>query len=112
ATPPLPLLPPVKSPEARTCFLLPRLRYLLFKFPRPLCPSLSEPVIATDRTQKQNNMKRKNRLLHYGLSLLTAGAALFSAIAPAQAADKKPNIVIIWGDEIGQSDINAYTLGL
>jgi arylsulfatase A-like enzyme len=56
-------------------------------------------------------MKAK-KLQHYGLSLLTAGAALFSAIAPAQAADKKANIVIIWGDDIGQSDISAYSMGL
>lgn len=57
-------------------------------------------------------MKRKPNLISYGLSLLTAGAALFCAIAPADAADKKPNIVIIWGDDVGQSDISAYTMGL
>jgi arylsulfatase len=28
------------------------------------------------------------------------------------AKTKKPNIVIIWGDDIGQSNISAYTLGL
>ena len=55
---------------------------------------------------------RTNKLQNYGLSLLTAGAALLSVIAPAQAADKKPNIVVIWGDDIGQSDISAYTMGL
>jgi len=54
----------------------------------------------------------KKELLHYSLSLLTAGAALFSATAPAHAADKKRNIVVIWGDDIGQSDVSAYSMGL
>ena len=32
---------------------------------------------------------------------------------PAQAAkSKKPNILVIWGDDIGQSNISAYTFGL
>lgn len=31
--------------------------------------------------------------------------------APAQEG-RKPNIVIIWGDDIGQSNISAYTMGL
>ena len=56
-------------------------------------------------------MKSK-KIQHYGLSLLTAGAAFLSVIAPAEAADKKPNIVIIWGDDIGQTDISAYSMGL
>src|SRR5262245_58654880 len=32
--------------------------------------------------------------------------------AATQASGKKPNIVIIWGDDIGQSDISAYSMGL
>jgi arylsulfatase A-like enzyme len=54
----------------------------------------------------------KTKLLSCGISLLTAGAALLGGIAPAHAADKKPNIVIIWGDDVGQSDISAYSMGL
>jgi arylsulfatase len=42
------------------------------------------------------------------LMLLTL--VLWSGVANAQ--DKKPNIVVIWGDDIGQSNISAYTHGL
>ncbi len=30
----------------------------------------------------------------------------------AQAESGKPNILVIWGDDIGQSNIGAYTFGL
>jgi arylsulfatase len=35
----------------------------------------------------------------------------FSAMAFA-ALQKKPNIVIIWGDDIGQSNVSAYSHGV
>ena len=35
-----------------------------------------------------------------------------AAPLPARPASGKPNIVIIWGDDIGQSNISAYTNGL
>ncbi|MEX0348598.1 MAG: arylsulfatase [Paracoccaceae bacterium] len=31
---------------------------------------------------------------------------------PALAQGEKPNILVIWGDDIGQSNISAYTMGL
>jgi len=37
-------------------------------------------------------------------------AGLFSGSAAAQV--KKPNILVIWGDDVGQSNISAYTRGL
>lgn len=30
----------------------------------------------------------------------------------AQSSGQKPNILVIWGDDIGQSNISAYTNGL
>src|ERR1017187_9805103 len=56
-------------------------------------------------------MKAK-KLQHYGLSLLTAGAALLSVTSTVQAADKKPNILIIMGDDIGQWNVSAYNQGM
>ena len=44
------------------------------------------------------------------LSCLAMAFAITAAL-PA-AAEDRPNIVIIWGDDIGQSNISAYTHGL
>ena len=56
--------------------------------------------------------KMKRNLSYNGLWLLMATAALFSVVAPAQAQDKKPNIVFIMGDDIGMWNIGAYHRGL
>ena len=45
---------------------------------------------------------KKTLLLFLGAILMTG--SLF--------AQKKPNILVIWGDDIGQSNISAYTMGL
>ena len=42
---------------------------------------------------------------------LAIAAALLGCFMSAQAQDK-PNILVIWGDDIGQSNISAYTFGL
>ena len=43
-----------------------------------------------------------------------AAATQETAAAASKPAsqDKKPNILVIWGDDIGQSNISAYTMGL
>src|SRR6267142_4107935 len=63
---------------------------------------------------KPNNKKpkMKRNLIDNGLWLLIATAALFSAVAPAQAQDKKPNILFIMGDDIGMWNIGAYHRGM
>ena len=43
---------------------------------------------------------------------LVAALLCGSSVASAQRAAAKPNIVIIWGDDVGQSDISAYSMGL
>ena len=46
------------------------------------------------------------------VSLVMAAAALLPTATAAHAQQKKPNIVIIWGDDIGQSNVSAYSHGL
>ncbi|MGB8464688.1 MAG: hypothetical protein WCE49_07070 [Terrimicrobiaceae bacterium] len=55
-------------------------------------------------------MKQKLVTLH--LSLVAAAATLLCAVAQIQAADRQPNILVIWGDDIGIHNISAYNLGL
>ncbi len=43
--------------------------------------------------------------------LMKLTCAVFLAV-PAIAQEQKPNILVIWGDDVGQSNISAYTMGL
>jgi arylsulfatase A-like enzyme len=54
----------------------------------------------------------KPRLKQIGWSLLTGAAALLCAVSPAQAADKKPNIVLIVSDDFGYGDSGPYGGGI
>ena len=47
-----------------------------------------------------------------GKTLVTLTAALVVCFAAAAQAADKPNIVVIWGDDIGESNISALSFGL
>ena len=53
-------------------------------------------------------MKHKPKLVSYGLSVLTAAAALISAGGSLQAQEKKPNVVILMTDDTGWNDFGCY----
>jgi arylsulfatase A-like enzyme len=53
----------------------------------------------------------KRELTHIGLSLLAGTMALVCAVSPAQAADKKPNVIMIMMDDVGWSDFGCYPGG-
>jgi arylsulfatase len=54
----------------------------------------------------------KHKRFTHSLSVLTALAALMCAVAPSQAADKKPNVLFIMGDDVGWFNIGAYHRGM
>ena len=54
-------------------------------------------------------MKRK--LLNHSLAVVTALVALMCAVAPAQAADRKPNVIILMTDDTGWTDFGCYLGG-
>ena len=55
-------------------------------------------------------MNPKQRTAVIAFAVLMVALALVAG--PAIAEDKRPNIVIIWGDDIGQTNISAYSKGM
>jgi arylsulfatase len=47
-----------------------------------------------------------------GLAAVFLVCAIMISATTGFAADERPNILVIWGDDIGQSNISAYTRGL
>jgi arylsulfatase len=39
-------------------------------------------------------------------------AALLAIVASTAQAQDRPNILVVWGDDIGQSNVSAYTMGM
>jgi len=56
--------------------------------------------------------RRSRCLALLTLAVLLALGALVADVEAQQAAAGKPNIVIIWGDDVGQSNISAYSHGV
>ena len=81
----------------------------------------AEPL---SRDNEAKSINRRNILL--GTSTLVAAAAMTSSsalaqaqkaapaapAAPATTTGRKPNILVIWGDDVGIANISAYSNGL
>ena len=52
------------------------------------------------------------RFLNRATQTLLALATLLMLSTTSTAADKKPNILVIWGDDIGMWNISAYHRGM
>jgi arylsulfatase len=73
---------------------------------------MSKDSCDTRQASKTNPLNRRNVLLA-GATLAAATALNASAsIKSARAAGGKPNILVIFGDDIGVPQISAYTMGM
>ena len=67
----------------------------------------------TFRNTKTKNPKgMKIKIPRLKLLAPALGLALFGILATAQAADKKPNILVIMGDDIGWFNLGSYNQGI
>jgi arylsulfatase A-like enzyme len=58
-------------------------------------------------------MKTRSKDARNWRALISSAAVLVAAfLTTANAADKQPNIVVIWGDDIGTWNLGAYTHGM
>jgi arylsulfatase len=55
-------------------------------------------------------MKKAN--WKYALAAITLAAPVLTSAAVQAQRPRKPNIVIIWGDDIGQSNVSVYSRGM
>jgi arylsulfatase A-like enzyme len=66
------------------------------------------------RAARHPTPERKENMRHTrtAVAALAAAAMLLALGAAPAAAQTKPNILIIWGDDIGQFNVSAYNMGV
>jgi arylsulfatase len=74
----------------------------------------NHPTVASDPVEPPRTKEVVNQRLESAADseLLALATHNQNVAAAAQKSGKKPNICIIWGDDVGQSNISAYSMGV
>jgi arylsulfatase len=56
--------------------------------------------------------KLLSTILKLALTCVLIGPGTTSAQSPSPSSGRKPNILVIFGDDIGQTNLSAYSFGL
>src|SRR5262249_12435457 len=90
-------------------------RQLIAKF---RCVQSAAPRTQSARTKKKpksESMKKRKPTCHWttcvGIMALVLSCLMLAA-TDAQAQAKKPNILVLWGDDVGVHNISAYNHGI
>src|SRR5262249_43985325 len=59
--------------------------------------------------ERRPHVTPRRRLLHFFSALL---AAMLLTVPVLSHAQRKPNILVIFGDDVGQTNLSAYSLGV
>ena len=73
---------------------------------------VTKPAASSEVLEPACSHGKLDRTLAFADEVAALNANALAQAEKAAKAGKKPNIVIIWGDDIGQSNISAYTMGL
>src|SRR5579872_4663900 len=80
------------------------------RYPAPGTRGLVAPAVEPRHIEEK--WKRLMARWKYALVAITLATPILAPAAVQAQQQRKPNIVIIWGDDIGQSNVSAYSRGL
>jgi Sulfatase len=75
-------------------------------------PSVGRALKGDVKAERRHTMSQQKTVKRWKVLLLAVLALAAAGLRAGQAQEKKPNILVIFGDDVGQSNISAYSKGL
>ena len=69
-------------------------------------------ILMSSATILNHVLRLEGTNLAASLCLIAVSWSSFPALTSAEGHGDKPNMLVIWGDDIGMANVSAYTMGL